>query len=127
MSRRFLLLLLAALPLRAPAHAAAPVLSEPATWLQQYLRIDTSNPPGNEGRAAELLAGLLQRAGIPSRVIANPQGRANLYARLASPRSGGGGGLPPPHHGRRPPGARGAVPPLPRPVTNGGGRGGGGR
>src|SRR4051812_50040398 len=105
MSRRCFPLFLAALLLFAPAHAAAPALSEPAAWLQQYLRIDTSNPPGNEGRAAAFLAGLLQKAGIPSRAIVNPQGRANLYARLASPRSGGGGDLPLPHHGSVPPGA----------------------
>jgi acetylornithine deacetylase/succinyl-diaminopimelate desuccinylase-like protein len=119
MSRRFLLLLLAALPLLAPAHAAAPVLSEPATWLQQYLRIDTSNPPGNEGRAAELLAGLLQRAGIPSRVIANPQGRANLYARLASPRSGGRAILLLHHMDVVPPGPGWTVPPFAGLIKNG--------
>ena len=76
-------------PLDAEPPAPPPVLSEAAGWLQQYLRIDTSNPPGNEGRAAAFLASLLQRAGIPSRVVATPEGRANLFARLASPRSGG--------------------------------------
>ncbi|HEY4575539.1 MAG TPA: peptidase M20, partial [Thermoanaerobaculia bacterium] len=80
MSRRLVLPLLAALLTAPPAPAAAPALSEPAAWLQQYLRIDTSNPPGNEGRGAAFLAGILQRAGIPSRVVANPEGRANLYA-----------------------------------------------
>ena len=79
----FLLLLL---PVRCVPAAS---LSEAAGWLQEYLRIDTSNPPGNEGRAADFLAGILQREGIPYRIFKSPQGRANLYARLASPRSGG--------------------------------------
>ncbi|HEX9940455.1 MAG TPA: M20/M25/M40 family metallo-hydrolase [Thermoanaerobaculia bacterium] len=79
-------LLLVLLPARcAPAGG----LSEAAAWLQQYLRIDTSNPPGNEGRAASFLAGILKREGIPYRILATPEGRANVYARLSSPRSGG--------------------------------------
>lgn len=85
--------LLALLPVisAGPASAAstAPVLSEAAGWLQQYLRLDTSNPPGNEQRGAAFLAGLLQREGIASRVVANPEGRASLWARLSSPASGG--------------------------------------
>lgn len=119
MPRRLFPLLLAALLIFAPAHAATPALSEPATWLQQYLRIDTSNPPGNEGRAAALLAGLLQKAGIPSRVIANPQGRANLYARLASPKSGGRAILLLHHMDVVPPGPGWTVPPFAGLIKNG--------
>ncbi|MEA2600870.1 MAG: hypothetical protein QOF89_1862 [Acidobacteriota bacterium] len=73
----------------ASAAPAAPALSEAAGWLQQYVRVDTSNPPGNEQRGAAFLAGLLQREGIASQVIRNPEGRANLWARLSSPASGG--------------------------------------
>src|SRR5262245_38862097 len=65
--------------------AAAPAaLSEPARWLQGYLRIDTTNPPGNEGRAADYLAAILAREGIPARRIASPAGRVSLWARLPS-------------------------------------------
>ncbi|HEV8578477.1 MAG TPA: M20/M25/M40 family metallo-hydrolase [Thermoanaerobaculia bacterium] len=79
-------LLLLALP--APwAESAA--LSEAAGWLQQYLRLDTSNPPGNEGRSAAFLAGILRQQGIPARILATPDGRTNLYARLSSPASRG--------------------------------------
>ncbi|HEX9670458.1 MAG TPA: hypothetical protein VGC93_13375, partial [Thermoanaerobaculia bacterium] len=46
----------ALLALGAAPAAAAPALSEPARWLQSYLRLDTSNPPGREGRAAAYLA-----------------------------------------------------------------------
>ena len=89
MVRQRLTVLASLLLLSHPASTKAPALSEEAVWLQQYLRIDTSNPPGNEGRAAVFLAGLLRGAGIPSRIVTSPAGRANLYARLASPRSGG--------------------------------------
>ena len=73
----------------AAATAAAPELSEAAGWLQQYLRIDTTNPPGKEERAAAFLGGILRREGIATRVLTTPTGRASLYARLASPKSGG--------------------------------------
>jgi acetylornithine deacetylase/succinyl-diaminopimelate desuccinylase-like protein len=87
--------LLALAPALAPGGAAAaagdpqPRLSEAATWLRGYVQIDTTNPPGNERRAAEYLAGILAREGIPSRLWLTPSGRASLSARLAAP--GGGG------------------------------------
>src|SRR5947199_8484814 len=85
-----LAILLPAVPPAAPAPPATPpALSEPAGWLQQYLRLDTSNPPGNEQRGADFLAGILQREGIASRTVRTPEGRANLWARLSSPASGG--------------------------------------
>src|SRR4051794_13593552 len=114
LTRRLVPLSLAVLLLSSSwvSPAAAPALSEPASWLQQYLRIDTSNPPGNEGRAAAFLAGLLQREGIPSRIVANPQGRANLYARLSSPRSGGRAILLLHHMDVVPPGPGWTVPPF---------------
>jgi acetylornithine deacetylase/succinyl-diaminopimelate desuccinylase-like protein len=122
MPRRCVPLFLTALLILAfssAAPAAAPALSEPAAWLQQYLRIDTSNPPGNEGRTAAFLAGLLQREGIPSRVIANPQGRANLYARLAAPGSGGRAILLLHHMDVVPPGPGWTVPPFAGLIRNG--------
>lgn len=78
-----LLILCGAAPGDSAAPATAvPALSEPARWLQGYLRIDTTNPPGNEGRAADYLAAILAREGIPSRRIASPAGRVSLWARL---------------------------------------------
>jgi acetylornithine deacetylase/succinyl-diaminopimelate desuccinylase-like protein len=64
-------------------------LSEAAGWLQRYLRVDTTNPPGDEHRAAALLGEILRREAIPTRLLVTPQGRTNLYARLSSPHSGG--------------------------------------
>jgi acetylornithine deacetylase/succinyl-diaminopimelate desuccinylase-like protein len=71
------------------ASAARPHLSEAAGWLRGYLRIDTTNPPGNERPAADYLAGILARQGIPSRLWLSPTGRASLSARLTSRRGGG--------------------------------------
>jgi acetylornithine deacetylase/succinyl-diaminopimelate desuccinylase-like protein len=58
--------------------------------LQSYLRIDTSNPPGNEAEAAAFLARHLEEAGIPYEIFESAPGRANLYARLAGDGSRGG-------------------------------------
>jgi acetylornithine deacetylase/succinyl-diaminopimelate desuccinylase-like protein len=46
------------------------------------LRIDTSNPPGNETAAAKYLAGVLTREGIPVKLPALETTRANLVARV---------------------------------------------
>ncbi len=50
--------------------------------LQQYLRINTSNPPGNERPAAEFFCALFAQEGIECRVFEIAPGRANMYARL---------------------------------------------
>ena len=50
--------------------------------LQQYLRIDTTNPPGNESRGVAYLAGLLDAAGIPYETAESAPGRGNIWARL---------------------------------------------
>jgi len=46
------------------------------------LRINTSNPPGHETRAATYLKAVLDRAGIPAQLLALDPARANLVARL---------------------------------------------
>ena len=50
--------------------------------LQELLRLDTVNPPGNETRAAELLTAYLARNGIRSELVAKTPERANVVARL---------------------------------------------
>lgn len=62
--------------------AAAEPLSPGATTLAAYLRLDTSNPPGNERAGAELLAQELRAAGVEPRILLSPGGRANLFAQL---------------------------------------------
>lgn len=51
-------------------------------WMQQYLRIDTTNPPGNEMRAVTFLKGILDKEGIENRVFEYAPGRGDLWARL---------------------------------------------
>lgn len=49
--------------------------------LQELLRIDTTNPPGNEILAVEYIAGRLREVGIESLVFESKPGRGNLVAR----------------------------------------------
>lgn len=49
---------------------------------RDLIRIDTSNPPGNETKAAEYLKSLLDKEGIPAEIIASDPARGNLVARL---------------------------------------------
>lgn len=55
---------------------------EAVQLLQEYLRIDTSNPPGNERFAADFFRRLFAGQGIPSTLYDYAPGRANLYAVL---------------------------------------------
>jgi acetylornithine deacetylase/succinyl-diaminopimelate desuccinylase-like protein len=62
--------------------------SESAELLSSLVRIDTSNPPGNETPAAQLLADRLRADGIAAEVIESSPGRGNLHARLPGHGSG---------------------------------------
>lgn len=100
-----LLLLLAAAPLtaqRSPAPTRAttraarpPSPARPIDWaaidreavrlLSEYVRINTTNPPGNELASARWLQRVLQENGIEALVLDTVElgaGRANLYARI---------------------------------------------
>src|SRR5688572_2699184 len=62
-----------------------PLAKEPQAALSGYLRIDTSNPPGNEIPAARYLKAILEKEGIEARIVDSAafEGKhANLYARL---------------------------------------------
>jgi acetylornithine deacetylase/succinyl-diaminopimelate desuccinylase-like protein len=58
--------------------------SEAVGWLQGLIRINTTNPPGNELVAAKYLAGILDREGIRSEIFESTPGRGFLVARLSS-------------------------------------------
>ncbi len=60
----------------------AAVIEEAVVYLREYLRIDTSNPPGNESAGVEWLRGILEREGIPFDTYESEPGRTNLLARL---------------------------------------------
>ena len=58
--------------------------SEAVGWLQGLIRINTTNPPGNELVAAKYLASILDREGIHSEIFESTPGRGFLVARLSS-------------------------------------------
>src|SRR5258708_13422285 len=55
---------------------------EAAKFLADLVKIDTSNPPGNETRAAEYIKGVLAAEGISSQIYESAPGRGTLVARL---------------------------------------------
>jgi acetylornithine deacetylase/succinyl-diaminopimelate desuccinylase-like protein len=67
---------LAAAPETADVNATALLLGE-------LIRVDTTNPPGNEAKLAELLAGKFEPLGFEIDVVPTPQeGKAHFLARL---------------------------------------------
>ena len=56
--------------------------------LQELIRFDTVNPPGNEQAAQEFLRALLEGAGFEVELLGAVEGRPNLIARLAAPSDG---------------------------------------
>ena len=62
------------------AIAWPPYQDEMVKLMREYLRIDTSNPPGNELAAAEFFHRLFDQAGIPNTIHPYAPGRANIYA-----------------------------------------------
>lgn len=81
-----------------PAHVAA--ARDAVDWeavgqttvglLADYLRVDTTNPPGNENRGVAWLGAHLDEVGIPWESIEHAPGRSSLIARVES-----GSGAPP--------------------------------
>lgn len=66
--------------------AAAPdfnaVRQETIQVLGELIKIDTSNPPGNETKAAQYLKQILDREGIASEIVESAPGRGSIIARL---------------------------------------------
>lgn len=52
------------------------------SWMREYLRIDTTNPPGHEMRAVTFYKRILDQEGIENRVFEYAPGRGDLWARL---------------------------------------------
>jgi acetylornithine deacetylase/succinyl-diaminopimelate desuccinylase-like protein len=96
------LLLLLAPPLAAQNQVSidyAKLREEAAQRLAEYIRINTSNPPGNELAAARWLNDVLAKEGIRGMILDTAElgpGRANFYARL--PGDPGGRGIALVHH-----------------------------
>jgi len=64
------------------AVEVATLRQEVTELLQELIRIDTTNPPGNETPAAELLRDYLEDAGVSCELYAKIPERANLVARI---------------------------------------------
>ena len=64
-----------------PAHAEQLALQAPQR-LAEYIRIDTTNPPGNESAGVAYLGAILDAAGIAWQSAESAPGRGNLWARL---------------------------------------------
>ncbi|HEY8166250.1 MAG TPA: M20/M25/M40 family metallo-hydrolase [Gemmatimonadaceae bacterium] len=83
-----LTLIIGSSPLRAQAPRAIDwkaLETEAQQTLSDYLKINTTNPPGNELKAAIFLKNILDREGIRAQILDTVElgpGRANLYARL---------------------------------------------
>jgi len=69
---------------RAAAGNGDPVEREAENALVSYLRIDTSNPPGNETAGARFLQQLLVKEGIDAKLVGSDPNRQSVYARLVS-------------------------------------------
>ena len=57
----------------------------PVELLRDLLRERTINPPGDEAGAVSLLETYLSDEGLQTKILASPQGRSNLVARLEGP------------------------------------------
>jgi len=62
--------------------SASSLRDEVTDLLQRLIRVDTTNPPGNETAAAELLREYLEANGVACELIAKVPERANLVARI---------------------------------------------
>jgi acetylornithine deacetylase/succinyl-diaminopimelate desuccinylase-like protein len=66
------------------------VITPEIVLLQEYIRIDTSNPPGRELDGGRFLIRELARRGVTAELIESAPGRANVYARIEGKQRGGG-------------------------------------
>src|SRR5215211_8784494 len=65
-----------------PTNDWRSILDEAVLRLQHLLRIDTTNPPGNEAAAADFLAGLLRDEGFEPVMVEGAPGRPSVIARF---------------------------------------------
>ena len=88
MVRNALLSLFIVLPALLSGAQSSRVLSpdqasaETASFLKDLVRIDTTDPPGNESKVATYIGAIFQREGIPYELLEPVQGRASIVARL---------------------------------------------
>ena len=66
----------------APSTSDQTVYQRPAELLQNLIRFDTTNPPGDEALCVSYIDRLLTDAGFETTILAKDPGRPNLIARL---------------------------------------------
>lgn len=74
----------AAAPPQATPSSLGTIPDEAFGWLQGLIRINTTNPPGNELAAANYLAAILEKEGIAHEVLEITPGRGIVIGRLSS-------------------------------------------
>jgi len=68
--------------LSAATALAQPVGELSASYLRDLIRLDTSNPPGDETRVANYLKAVADKEGIPAELLGDDPQRLNFIARL---------------------------------------------
>ena len=68
----------------APLGDTSALAREATGWLADLIKINTTNPPGNEEAAAKYIAAILQKEGITAELLPLTPGRSGLVARLKS-------------------------------------------
>jgi acetylornithine deacetylase/succinyl-diaminopimelate desuccinylase-like protein len=67
----------------ASAQVSVPALQDQAVaWLQAYIRVDTTNPPGNEAAGVQFFKAIFDAEGIRYDTAESAPGRGNIWARL---------------------------------------------
>jgi acetylornithine deacetylase/succinyl-diaminopimelate desuccinylase-like protein len=61
---------------------AQTIEDEAVAWLQEFIQIDTVNPPGNETRAVDFYRAIFDAEGIDYEWAESAPGRGNIWARL---------------------------------------------
>jgi acetylornithine deacetylase/succinyl-diaminopimelate desuccinylase-like protein len=69
---------------QSPLGDIAPLVSDARIWLQDLIKINTTNPPGNEQAAAKYVLKVLQKDGITAEELPVAPGRTAVVARLRS-------------------------------------------
>jgi acetylornithine deacetylase/succinyl-diaminopimelate desuccinylase-like protein len=69
---------------QSPVGDTTALAKEAEGWLADLIRIDTTNPPGNEQAAAKYIAGILTKEGLTPEFLDLAPGRSALVARLRS-------------------------------------------
>lgn len=65
-----------------PTLSAQSIEDEAVAWLQEFIQVDTINPPGNESRAVDFYAKIFEAEGIEYETAESAPGRGNIWARL---------------------------------------------